>query len=270
MSSTGLLDRDRWVEQWHEPFAGDDLDHDRWVPHYLPHWTTPDRSAARYCIGGGVLRLLIEADQPAWLPADGPMRVSNIQSGSWAGPAGSPQGQHRHRDDLRVVSPQPTRALVTPSEGLVELEMRASPDPTCMLAFWLVGFEERSPEESGELCVAELFGHAVGQGESVVRTGVKAHHDPHLVDDVVDVRLDIDTSQWHGYAVEWTAHSARFYVDDRLVHAVRQGTDYPLQLMIDLFELPEQETRDPAHYPKSAEARHVRLHRRGADPVGGS
>ena len=261
MTNAAVLDRDRWVEQWHEAFVGDDLDHDRWVPHYLPHWTTPERSRARYRVADGVLELRIEADQPAWLPDDGPMRVSNVQSGSWSGPAGSPVGQHRHRDDLRVVTPQPTRRLVTPSAGLVEVELRASPDPTCMLAFWLVGFEEGSPRDSGELCVAELFGHAVGQEQSVVRTGVKAHHDPHLVDDVVDVRLDIDTSQWHRYAVEWTARASRFYVDDRLVHSVPQGTGYPLQLMIDLFEFPEDKTRDPADYPRTAEVRGVRLHR---------
>lgn len=31
-----------------------------------------------------------------------------------------------------------------------------------MLAFWLVGFEEESAEQSGEISVAELFGSAIG------------------------------------------------------------------------------------------------------------
>lgn len=258
MTGADRLDRGQWTEQWVETFTDDRLDPERWVPHYLPHWTTADRSAARYDVGDGVLRLRIDADQPAWLPDDGPMRVSNIQSGSYAGQAGSPRGQHRHRDDLRVVTPQPTRRLITPTSGLVEVEMRASPDPTCMVAFWLVGFEEGSPEESGELCVAELFGHAVGPRESVVRTGVKAHHDPALVDDVVDVRVDLDTSAWHTYAVEWSETAARFYVDDRVVHTVAQGMSYPLQLMVDLFEFPESEMRAPDDYPKTAEVRRVR------------
>lgn len=262
------LDRGLWAEEWDESFSGDNLDPDRWIAHYLPHWTTADRSAARYRVAGGVLELRIEADQPAWRPDDGAMRVSNLQSGSYAGPAGSPRGQHRHRDDLRVVTPQPTRRLVTPTAGLVEVEMRASPDPTCMLAFWLVGFEERSQEESGELCVAELFGHSVGPEESVVRTGVKAHHDPELVDDVADVRLDLDTSDWHTYAAEWTARRSRFYVDDRLVHTVEQGMSYPMQLMVDLFEFPESETRAPTDYPKVAEVRRVRGHARAAGADG--
>ena len=48
-----------------DDFTGDALDGDRWVAHYLPHWTTAERSAARYTFGGDGLRLLMEGDQPA-------------------------------------------------------------------------------------------------------------------------------------------------------------------------------------------------------------
>ena len=103
-----------------DDFDGDDLDRDVWVPHYLPQWTTPDRSAARYELRPGVLRLRIDADQPAWRPEDGELRVSNIQTGTFAGPLGSLIGQHRHRPDLAVRTAQATRRLFTPSSGLVE------------------------------------------------------------------------------------------------------------------------------------------------------
>ena len=62
-------------------------------------------------VGIGVLRLRIDADQPAWRIEDGELRVSNIQTGTFAGPAGSPIGQHRHRPDLAVRTPQATRRL---------------------------------------------------------------------------------------------------------------------------------------------------------------
>ena len=42
-------------------FDGDVLDESRWVPYYLPQWSSREASAARYEIGGGVLRLVIEA-----------------------------------------------------------------------------------------------------------------------------------------------------------------------------------------------------------------
>ena len=255
------LDRSAFELEFAEDFTGAGLDAGRWVDHYLPQWSTPERSAARFTMDEGGLRLLIDADQPQWRPEDGPMRVSNIQTGSFSGPAGSPIGQHRHRDDLRVRSPQPTRRLWTPSMALVEATLRASASPTCMLAVWLVGFEESSPQESGEVCIAELFGNAIGPGRSQVRLGIKAHHDPRLRTDVVDLLLDLDATQEHTYAAEWDAQRTRFYVDDVLVHTIDQGLGYPLQLMIDLFEFPTSDERDPANYPKSAHVRSVRGYR---------
>jgi hypothetical protein len=252
------LDRSRYEPTFVEDFADRALEPGRWLAHYLPHWTTPERSAARYALTDQGLRLRIDAGQPAWRPEDGQMRVSNLQTGSFSGPLGSSAGQHRHRPDLRVVTPQPTRRLFTPSAGLVEARMRASADPSCMLALWLVGLEVGGPEQSGEICLAELFGSTVGPDRPTVRLGVKAHHDPRLRDDVHDVELDLDTSQGHGYAAAWDAHRERFYVDDMLVHTAEQGLDYPLQLMVDLFEFPVGEERDPAAYPKQALVREVR------------
>lgn len=254
----GRLDRSRFRLVFADDFTGDGLDPDRWVDHYLPHWTTAERSAARYVLDGDGLRLLIEADQPAWRPEDGQMRVSNVQTGSFSGGHGSGIGQHRHRPDLLVRSPQPTRRLWTPSSGLVEATMRASPDPTCMLAIWLVGLEEAAPQESGEICVAELFGNAIGQRRSQVRLGVKAHHDPRLHTEMIDLVLDLDATDEHAYAAEWDAQGVRFYVDDLLVHTVDQSLSYPLQLMVDLFEFPAGDERDAADYPKSAQIRSVR------------
>jgi hypothetical protein len=241
-----------------DDFTGGRLDPERWIAHYLPHWTTPERSAARYRLDEGGLRLLIEADQPAWRPEDGELRVSNVQTGSFSGPMGSPIGQHRHREDLVVRSPQPTRRLWTPSSGRVEARVQASGDPACLTAVWLVGVEEASPEDAGEICVAELFGNAVGRQRSQVRLGVKAHSDPRLRTEMVDLLLDLDATEEHTYAAEWDAARVRFFVDDLEVHTVDQGTDYPLQLMVDLFELPAGDERDRSSYPKTASVRWVR------------
>jgi hypothetical protein len=255
------VDRSKFSLAFADDFTSDGLDRSRWLPHYLPHWTTEERSAARYVLGDLGLRLLIDADQPAWRPEDGGMRVSNIQTGSFSGPHGSKVGQHRHRDDLRVRSPQPTRRLWTPSSGLVEATMCASSSPTCMLAIWLVGLEENSPEDSGEICIAELFGSKSGKNSSTVRLGVKAHHDPRLRTDMVDLILDLDTSTEHVYAAEWNSRHVRFYVDDRHVYTVEQRLTYPLQLMVDLFEFPTDDRREEVDYPKSARIRGVRGYR---------
>jgi len=140
--------------------------------------------------------------------------------------------------------------------------VRASPDPTCLLAIWLGGFEQSSPEHSGEICIAELFGSGITSHTSSVRLGVKAHTDPQLRTEVIDIDLPIDAADVHSYGADWGAEGVRFYVDDRLVHTATQEIGYPLQLMIDLFEFRGQVEETPGTYPKTAAVQSVRGYRR--------
>ena len=78
---------------------------------------------------------------------------------------------------------------------------------------------------------------------------------------MVDLSVDLDATEEHRYAAAWDATGVRFYVDDTPVRTVDQRLDYPLQLMVDLFELPTGEPRDPGSYPKVATVRSVRGHR---------
>ena len=127
-----------------------------------------------------------------------------------------------------------------------------------MLAFWLIGFEADSPDDSAEICVVELFGDAIGTTTSTVSIGVKAHHDPRMHDDMARIPLELDATTWHTYSAEWTPERVRFYIDDRLVRTVDQGVDYPMQLMVDLFEFRSDETTG---YPKTGEVAAVRGYR---------
>jgi beta-glucanase (GH16 family) len=121
-----------------------------------------------------------------------------------------------------------------------------------------VGFEETGPADSGEICIAELYGHSVGPSGSSVRTGLKAHHDSRLHDDMADIALAIDATDWHTYAAAWTADTVHLYVDDQLVRSVDQGLAYPMQLMVDLFEFPADARRDAADYPRLGDVSAVR------------
>jgi hypothetical protein len=246
------------VTDFEDTFDQGTLDPGRWVAHYLPHWTTPDRSSARFDLTTDGLALRIDGDQPAWRVEDGELRVSNIQSGAWSGPLNSTRGQHRHRLDLTVRSPQPAQRLYTPTTGRIEATMRAVADPTTMLAFWLVGFEDESADDCGEICVAELFGNAIGSAHSTVNVGLKAHHDPRLHDDMAQVSLPMDATEWHTYSVDWTRDQIDFSVDERVIHQVAQTIGYPMQLMLDLFEFPPAGPRDPSTYPKVGYVRSVR------------
>jgi beta-glucanase (GH16 family) len=78
---------------------------------------------------------------------------------------------------------------------------------------------------------------------------------------MAEVALAIDATDWHTYGATWTPDAIGFYVDDQLVRTVEQRIDYPLQLMVDLFEFPGAGDRDAAAYPKIADVRAVRGYR---------
>lgn len=58
--SLARLDRSAFELVFAEDFTAAALHADRWVGHYLPHWTAPERSTARYAFDDSGLRLLID------------------------------------------------------------------------------------------------------------------------------------------------------------------------------------------------------------------
>ena len=108
-----------------------------------------------------------------------------------------------------------------------------------MAAVWLSGFEETS-EQSGELCLVEVFGKDLEAGRSAeVGMGVKKLRDPDLRHDFAAPRLPIDVAAWHEYAVRWDDDEADFTVDGEHVRACRNPPTYPLQVMIAVFDFPD-------------------------------
>jgi hypothetical protein len=227
---------------------------DLWVAHYLPHWTTPDRSAARYDVSEAGLRLRIDADQPDWRPEDAPLRVSNLQTGTFSGELGSLRGTHRHREDGLVVrNPSPTRLLWAPSAGRIDVTVSASRDQDCMLAAWLVGTEHQDDLAAGEICIFEIDAAAVGS-ISAARSGVKGHRDTRLTTDMAQVELPFDASRPHTWTVIWGAGETVIGSDGAILRRVHQAPDYPLFLMVDLFEIGNPR----GVYPKTATIHRVR------------
>jgi hypothetical protein len=247
--------------EFDETFAGDALDRSRWVPHYLPHWSTRERSAARYRVGGGVLRLLIEEDQQPWCPElDGELRVSSLQTGVFAGPVGSSVGQHRFNPAAVVREAQENVRLYTPQYGRIEIRAKAIDDPRSMVALWLIGYGDE-PERSGEICVCEIFGREVGADSALVGMGVHPFGDPRLLDDFSKVRVQADVRDFHVYSADWTTEDVTFSFDGEPVKTVTQSPDYPLQLMLDIYEFPAAEGEPEGVYPKEFVVDYVRGYR---------
>lgn len=219
-----------------------------WVDHYLPHWTTPDRSTARYETTPAGMRLRIDADQLDWRPEDAPLRVSNLQTGNYSGDLGSSVGTHRHREDgLTVRTPTPTRLLWAPSAGRVDITVSASRDEGCMLAAWLVGTEHLDARHAGEVCIFEIDAAAIGRA-TTARSGVKAHGDPKLVTDMTTVEIPYDASTPHTWTAIWGNGETIIGCEGLILRRIEQAPYYPLFLMIDLFEIGPPS----GAYPKTA------------------
>lgn len=233
-----------------EPFGEGVLDESLWWPYYNPHWSSRATTAARYTVERDALVLRIDEDTPPWAPdIDGDHRVSHVQTGQFSGALGSAVGQHRFRQGLVVREEQPERRLWLPRYGVIEARLSAIRHPDAMVAFWPIGFEE-SPDDCGEICIAEIFGSELDDGGGWVGVGVKAQSDPRLRTDFEKVRVDGDLTEPHDYSVEWTPERLRFFIDHRWVKTVAQSIDYPVQLMLDVYELPRDDgIRDTAALP---------------------
>ncbi|HEY2949800.1 MAG TPA: glycoside hydrolase family 16 protein [Micromonosporaceae bacterium] len=251
--------------EFEDAFEGDRLDDRRWFPYHLPHWSSRTAAAARYALGDGTLRLLIERDQPPWCPEfDGAVRVSSLQTGVFAGLAGSAVGQHRFNPDAVVREEQRDLRLYTPQYGLFELRARACDDPRTMVALWMIGYEDE-PTRSAEICICEIFGRDVTAKHTRVGMGVHPFGDPAVRDEFAVETLPIDARRFHVYAAEWTPERVSFSVDARPVRTVRQSPDYPMQFMLGIYEFPDDvgvdESAPPRRYPKEFVVDYFRAYR---------
>ena len=249
--------------EFEDTFNGETLDEGRWIPYHLPQWSTRARSAARYEIRGGFLRLLIEADQQLWCPElDGEVRVSSLQTGLFAGPVGSSIGQHRFNPAAVVREAQRNVRLYTPRYGLFEMRAKAVDDPLNMVALWMIGYEDE-PERSAEICICEIFGRDVRPDQAAVGMGAHPFGDPGIVDEFSRETVPIDGREFHVYAAEWTPEQVTFFIDDQPVKTVHQSPSYPMQLMLGMYEFPRDAggRPTPTAYPKQFIVDYVRGYR---------
>ena len=228
------------------------------MPHYLPQWSSRAESAAVYEVAGSELRLTIPPDQGLWCAGDHepPLRVSGIQSGVYSGEVGSTVGQQPFRDGLVVREFQPARWGWTPEYGLLEVRARMDLSPRSMAGVWMVGLEDR-PERSAEILLFEVFGDALamegGRPTAAVGMGTRRFRDPAMTGNFEAPRLEIDVTRFHDYAAEWRPGRVDFLVDGEKVKTVGEAPDYPMQMMVALFDFPDKaDSAAPDHVPEFA------------------
>lgn len=173
-----------------------------------------------------------------------PLRVSAVQSGNWSGPVGSTRGQQHFRDGLIVREEQPGRWGFTPHYGHIEVQARATLTERSMFSAWMVGLE-LEPDNCGEICIVEVFGDTVDTGPdgeplAGVGQGIKALDDPRLAQDFAAEPYPVDVTVDHRYAVDWRPGRVEFSVDGVPRRVAHQAPDYPLQLIIGVFDFPDR------------------------------
>jgi hypothetical protein len=228
-----------------ERFADPVLDPAVWVTSYLPAWSSYAEAAATYAVTPAGLRLSIPPEQDLWC-ADRhvpPLRVSAVQTGNWSGPVGSTQGQSPFADGLTVREQQPTIWGYIPRFGRLEVELSARIGPRSMFSAWMIGLEDE-PERCGEICVVEVFGDTLTDGGAAIGCGIKAIRDPALTQEFSADWRPVDVSERHEYAVDWSAGRVEFFLDGEPIRTAHQAPDYPLQLIIGVFDFPDG--ADPA------------------------
>jgi hypothetical protein len=245
-------------EAFSDDFNASGLDTDVWVPHYLPMWSSQAQSAATYAVVGSELRLTVPPEHGLWCPDDhDPLRVSGIQSGVFSGPVGSTIGQQPFRDGAVVREFQPTQWGWTPRYGLLEVRARMRLSPRSMAAVWMVGLEDE-PTRCAEICILEVFGEALevegGRPTAAVGMGVHPFRDPAITDEFAAERVAIDVAEFHAYAADWRPGGVDFLIDGQHVKTVEQAPDYPMQMMVAVFDFPDKAAAaaQPDHVPELA------------------
>jgi hypothetical protein len=253
--------------EFHDEFIGETLDESKWFPYYLPHWSSRERSKPRYALTGDKLHLRIDEDQQPWTEEyDGKLRVSSLQTACHSGPVGSPRGQLVFKPGLVVREAQPTLKLYTPKYGYFETRFKAVPIPGYLCAFWMIGLGER-PNESGEICITEIFGQNISAHESQINFGVHPFQDPAIKDEFYENKFPVNAANFHIYAAEWTPTHIDFYIDNEKVKTVYQSHTYSMQFMFNIYERPDLLTPESRQtpFPKIMEVDYVRAYQ----PVGG-
>lgn len=223
-----------------DDFDDSRLDRTVWLPHYLPAWSSLAETRASHLIHDSHLELSIPPEQGLWCAGEHhpPLRVSGIQTGNFSGPVGSTVGQQPFREGLRVREAQEEFRGCLVEHGTVGMRASLYLSARSMASLWLVGFEDE-PQRSGELCVMEVFGRDVREEGALVGMGFHAFRDPHLAEDFERVPVAIDVRESHAYEVHWDSDEATFRVDGRVVRILEAPPQYPLQLMLAVFDFPE-------------------------------
>ncbi|WP_167957034.1 glycoside hydrolase family 16 protein [Anaerosporobacter faecicola] len=220
-----------------DDFEGTKLDTSKWLPMYLPQWSSREKSKPSYRVKDSILTLYISDNQEAWCPKwNGEVRVSNLQTGVFSGEIGSSIGQHHFTKELVVTEKQLCEFTAVFQYGYLELKARCHISSENVAALWLIGVEVE-PTQSSEICLFELKGWNVKEKSAIIGYGVHPFGDPQIMDEFYEDAFSIDVKDWNVYALRWDSDRITFYLNGEEIRTIRQSPDYAMQIMLNLYDL---------------------------------
>ena len=85
-----------------------------------------------------------------------------------------------------------------------------------------------------------MFGDTVRDGTVAYGCGIHAFRDPALTEDFATEQRALDIAQPHAYAVDWRPGRVDFLLDGEPIRTVSQAPDYPMLLIIGVFDFPDR------------------------------
>jgi hypothetical protein len=258
------IDKSGYTLVFHDDFDDGELDRTKWLPYYLPQWSSRKNSQANYRFQESQLVLQITEDKLPWCPEfNGDVKVSNLQTGVFSGPLGSGYGQHKFSRDCIVREEQSVERLFTQQFGYFEIRAKGLRNPNNVCAFWMIGFEDQ-PYKSAELCPFELKGWNVNTDQCKIGFGIHSFGDPSIHEEFFEKQFSFDPTKFHIYALDWTEHGVDFYIDNKLIHSTMQSPKYPMQLMLNIYEIPPHESGSTTkpEYPSEFVIDYVRCYQK--------
>lgn len=110
-------------------------------------------------------------------------------------------------------------------------------------ALRLIGFEDK-PSSSGEITVFEVFGRNIKNRQPAVGQEIKMITDLALEDDFAEMPHDVGVEDWHTLSIDWRRGRTDFFADHQLARSVPQSPEYPMQLMLNLYDLSDDMRED--------------------------
>ncbi|OEK04208.1 glycoside hydrolase family 16 protein [Roseivirga misakiensis] len=233
------MDLEKFSLEFEDDFNTGRFNESKWLPFYLPQWSSRRSTKPNYCFRDGHLVLQITEDQKPWSKEfNGEVKVSNLQTGVFAGPLGSPFGQHRFAKNLIVREEQPFETTYAPKYGFFEIRCSVPDIGTDnVFALWMIGLEDE-PHRSAEICIVEIISSKQPKQGATIGYGLHPFGDINIRDEFYEDFFDFDVKDFHTYAVHWTPDYVDFYIDRQKVRRINQSPDYPMQFMLNIYEVP--------------------------------